>query len=121
MDKKKVKELIEKTICFTKATDDDHIHGKVKSHIINVLQVALEELSKSDWVSVREMLPPCEEVVDVRIDCGETSDEPILVYASTHRVKSRDNKRLRYDKNNFIIDYDFETITHWRKIEKLEE
>ena len=63
MDKKKVKKLIENTIRFTKASDEDYIHGKVKSHIINTLQVALEELSKSDWVSVEDGLPEyCEKV-----------------------------------------------------------
>lgn len=63
MDKKKVEELIEKTIRFTKVTDDDYIQGNVKSHIINTLQVALKEISKSDWVSVEDELPPYDKVV----------------------------------------------------------
>lgn len=69
MDKKKVEELIEKTIRFTKVTDDDYIQGNVKSHIINTLQVALKELSRSDWVSVEDELPPYgEEVFVTRAD-----------------------------------------------------
>ncbi len=70
MDKKKVKELIEKTICFTKVTDDNYIQVNVKSHIINTLQVALKELSRSDWVSVEDGLPEYGEEVWVRVkDC----------------------------------------------------
>ena len=55
MDKKKVEELIEKTIRFTKVTDDDYIQGNVKSHIINTLQVALKELSRSHWKPIKKL------------------------------------------------------------------
>lgn len=74
-DKKKAKELIEKTIRFTKATDDDYIQGNVKNYIINTLQVALEELSRSDsdtslWHDLKEDKPPLRKWVMFRYNGG---------------------------------------------------
>lgn len=110
MDKKKVNELIEKTIRFTKVTDDDYIQGNVKSHIINTLQVALEELSKSDWVSVEDGLPEyCEKVFAYD---KEMQDYPFV----TMRYKGGKEKLI--DKNGFRSGLH---VTHWKPIEKLEE
>lgn len=110
MDKKKVEKLIEKTIRFTKVTDDDYIQGNVKSYIINTLQVVLKEISKSDWVSVEDGLPPYEEDVLV---CNE--DEPSDIWFG-HRTPDR---RVIVDEHEFAKGYG--TITHWRKIDKLED
>lgn len=110
MDKKKVKELIEKTIRFTKVTDDDYIQGNVKSHIINTLQVALKELSRSDWVSVEDGLPEyCEKVFAYD---KEMQDYPFV----TMRYKAGKEKLI--DKNGFRSGLH---VTHWKPIEKLEE
>lgn len=110
MDKKKVKKLIENTIRFTKASDEYYIHGKVKSHIINTLQVALEELSKSDWVSVEDGLPEyCEKVFAYD---KEMQDYPFV----TMRYKAGKEKLI--DKNGFRSGLH---VTHWKPIEKLEE
>lgn len=116
MDKKKVKELIEKTIRFTKVTDDDYIQGNVKSHIINTLQVALKELSRSDWVSVEDGLPPCEEEVLVRdINAKGDWSKPWICYRSKNECY-----RHITDKHKFVTTRLGE-ITHWKPIEKLEE
>lgn len=114
MDKKKVEELIEKTIRFTKVTDDDYIQGNVKSHIINTLQVALEELSKSDWVSVEDELPPYDKVVWVT---SKMSPDNVF---KNRRVKST---TVPKDGNDFIILWEgrMVRITHWKPIDKLEE
>lgn len=117
MDKKKVKELIEKTIRFTKVTDDDYIQGNVKSHIINTLQVALKELSRSDWVSVEDGLPPYGENV-----LAISKDEYMNV--SYRRKIPRDKiSREVMDDNGFILNFNLHcsTITHWKPIDKLEE
>lgn len=111
MDKKKVEELIEKTIRFTKVTDDDYIQGNVKSHIINTLQVALKEISKSDWVSVEDELPEYGESVLVT-----NKDAPEIVL-KTSRTKC---KGWNTDKNGFLCAVAF-NITLWKPIDKLEE
>lgn len=114
MDKKKVEELIEKTIRFTKVTDDDYIQGNVKSHIINTLQVALKEISKSDWVSVEDELPPYDKVVWVT---SKMSPDNVF---KNRRVEST---TVPKDGNDFIILWEgrMNRITHWKPIEKLEE
>lgn len=114
MDKKKVEELIEKTIRFTKVTDDDYIQGNVKSHIINTLQVALKEISKSDYVSVEDELPPYDKVVWVTSKMA-----PDNVFKN-RRVECA---TVTKDSNGFIILWKgrMASITHWKPIEKLEE
>lgn len=114
MDKKKVEELIEKTIRFTKVTDDDYIQGNVKSHIINTLQVALKEISKSDWVSVEDELPPYDKVVWVT---SKMSPDNVF---KNRRVEST---TVPKDGNDFIILWEgrMTRITHWKPIDKLEE
>lgn len=111
MDKKKVEKLIEKTIRFTKVTDDDYIQGNVKSYIINTLQVVLKEISKSDWVSVEDGLPEYGESVLVT-----NKDAPEIVL-KTSRTKC---KGWNTDKNGFLCAVAF-NITHWKPIDKLEE
>ena len=106
----KVKELIEKTIRFTKVTDDDYIQGNVKSHIINTLQVALKELSRSDWVSVEDGLPEYGEKVFAYDK--EMQGYPFV----TMRYKGGKEKLI--DKNGFRSGLH---VTHWKPIEKLEE
>ena len=110
MDKKKVKELIEKTIRFTKVTDDDYIQGNVKSHIINTLQVALKELSRSDWVSVEDGLPPYNEDVEV---CSKV--KPTEVWIDSRDKYIDVGNSFRYNKLYSNI------ITHWKPIKKLED
>lgn len=114
MDKKKVEELIEKTIRFTKVTDDDYIQGNVKSHIINTLQVALKEISKSDWVSVEDELPPYDKVVWV---ASKMSPDNVF---KNRRVEST---TVPKDDNDFIILWEgrMARITHWKPIDKLED
>lgn len=114
MDKKKVEELIEKTIRFTKVTDDNYIQGNVKSHIINTLQVALKEISKSDWVSVEDELPPYDKVVWVT---SKMSPDNVF---KNRRVEST---TVPKDDNDFIILWEgrMARITHWKPIDKLED
>ena len=114
MDKKKVEKLIEKTIRFTKVTDDDYIQGNVKSYIINTLQVVLKEISKSDWVSVEDGLPPYGEEVFVTSKMA-----PDNVFKN-RRVECA---TVTKDSNGFIILWKgrMASITHWKPIEKLEE
>lgn len=114
MDKKKVEELIEKTIRFTKVTDDDYIQENVKNHIINTLQVALKELSRSDWVSVEDGLPPYGEEVFVTSKMA-----PDNVFKN-RRVEST---TVPKDGNDFIILWEgrMARITHWKPIKKLED
>lgn len=114
MDKKKVEELIEKTIRFTKVTDDDYIQGNVKSHIINTLQVALKEISKSDRVSVEDELPPYDKVVWVT---SKMSPDNVF---KNRRVEST---TVPKDDNDFIILWEgrMARITHWKPIDKLED
>lgn len=110
MDKKKVKELIEKTIRFTKVTDDDYIQGNVKSHIINTLQVALKELSRSDWVSVEDGLPPYNENVEV---CSKVKPTEVWIDSRDKYIDVGNSFRYNMLYGNII--------THWKPIEKLED
>lgn len=57
MDKKKVKELIEQAIIWSRYAN--------QHSVISNLEEALKELQKSDWVSVEEGLPPYGEEVFV--------------------------------------------------------
>lgn len=110
MDKKKVKELIEKTIRFTKVTDNDYIQGNVKSHIINTLQVALKELSRSDWVSVEDGLPPYNENVEV---CSKVKPTEVWIDSRDKYIDVGNSFRYNMLYGNII--------THWKPIEKLED
>lgn len=74
MDKKKVKELIEQAIIWSRQAN--------QYSVISNLEEALEELSKSDWVSVEDGLPPVDKEVVVltiasRISFGHIVDKKI--------------------------------------------
>jgi hypothetical protein len=102
MDKKKVKELIEQAIIWSRQAN--------QYSVISNLEEALKELNKSDWVSVEDGLPDYEEDVLV---CNE--NEPSDMWFG-HRTSDR---RVVVDEHEFAKGYG--TITHWHKIDKLED
>ena len=113
MDKKKVKELIQEVIRNNVDSlefgNDKHNAPLKKAN--GLLQVALEELSKSDWVSVEDGLPEyCESVLVTNKDAPE-------IVLKTSRTKC---KGWNTDKNGFLCAVAF-NITHWKPIEKLED
>ena len=65
MDKKKVKELIEQAISWSRQAN--------QYSVISNLEVALKELNKSDWVSVEDELPPVDKEVIVLTTIGRIS------------------------------------------------
>lgn len=109
MDKKKVKEYIKKAIdCII--TEKDPVNA------IDALIEADIELSKSDWVSVENGLPEYMEKVWV------TDKEHRDFVWISHRENGDTPKRL--DDNGFHAwqhHYPYYNITHWRKIDKLED
>lgn len=109
MDKNKVKEYIKKAIdCII--TEKDPVNA------IDALIEADRELSKSDWVSVENGLPEYMEKVWV------TDKEHRDFVWISHRENGDTPKRL--DDNGFPAwqhHYPYYHITHWRKIDKLEE
>lgn len=103
MDKKKVKEYIKKAIdCII--TEKDPVNA------IDSLIEADRELSKSDWVSIEDGLPPYDESVFVT-----SKDAPDIVIR-TSRAKG---KGWNIDKNGFLCSPAIH-ITHWKPIEKLD-
>lgn len=110
MDKKKVKELIEQAIIWSRQAN--------QYSVISNLEEALKELNKSDWVSVEDGLPEYGEEVWVRVkDCVAG-----VRYFQSSRWKTEDRTPyLTYDKNDFDIISALQDVTHWRKIDKLEE
>lgn len=111
MDKKKVKELIEeaKHLAILRKYENRLTY---LNNCICCLKEALEELSKSDWVSVADELPPYEEDVLV---CNK--NEPDEIWFS-HRTKE---SWVETDKNGFTKPLNCFPITHFRKIDKLED
>lgn len=109
MDKKKVKELIEeaKHLAILRKYENRQTY---LNNCICCLKEALEELSKSDWVSVEDGLPPYDESVFVT-----SKDAPDIVIR-TSRAKG---KGWNIDKNGFLCS-PASHITHWKPIEKLE-
>jgi hypothetical protein len=108
MDKKKVIELIEQAIIWSRQAN--------QYSVISNLEEALKELNKSDWVSVEDGLPPCEEEVLVRdINAKGNWSKPWICYRSKNECY-----RHITDKHKFVTTRLGE-ITHWRPIEKLEE
>lgn len=104
MDKKKVKEYIKKAIdCII--TEKDPVNA------IDALIEADRELSKSNWVSVEDGLPPYDESVLV------TNKETPKIVLKTSRTKC---KGWNTDENGFLCAIAF-NITHWKPIEKLED
>lgn len=109
MDKKKVKELMEeaKHLAILRKYENRQTY---LNNCICCLKEALEELSKSDWVSVEDGLPPYDENVFVT-----SKDAPDIVIR-TSRAKG---KGWNIDKNGFLCS-PASHITHWKPIEKLE-
>lgn len=82
---------------------------KAHYELQTALNIALEELSKSDWVSVEDGLPP--KNVVVRVCNKQNPDDLVLAYRT-----SKETMKIVYPNN--VAMY---TITHWCKIEKLED
>ena len=116
MDKKKVKELIQEVISNNVDSlefgNDKHNAPLRKAN--SLLHDALIELGKSDWVSVKEDLPPYDKVVWVT---SKMSPDTIF---KNRRVECT---TVPKDSNGFIILWKgrMARITHWRPIDKLEE
>lgn len=106
MDKKKVKELIEQAIIWSRQAN--------QYSVISNLEEALKELNKSDWVSVEDELPPYDKVVWVT---SKMSPDNVF------KNKRVECATVTKDSNGFIILWKgrMASITHWKPIEKLEE
>lgn len=102
MDKKKVKELIEQAIIWSRYAN--------QHSVISNLEEALKELNKPDWVSVEDELPPYNENVEV---CSKV--KPTEVWIDSRDKYINVGNSFRYNKLYGNI------ITHWKPIEKLEE
>lgn len=111
MNKKKVIELIKKGMLYQ--SKSSHV-SSYKEKAKNCFEEALNELQKSDWVSVEDELPPCEEEVFV------TSKMSPNNVCKDRRVECT---TITKDSNDFIITWEVRMfpITHWKPIEKLEE
>jgi hypothetical protein len=106
MDKKKVEELIEQAIIWSRYAN--------QHSVISNLEEALKELNKPDWVSVEDELPPYDKVVWVT---SKMSPDNVF---KNRRVEST---TVPKDGNDFIILWEgrMARITHWKPIDKLEE
>ena len=106
MDKKKVEELIEQAIIWSRYAN--------QHSVISNLEEALKELNKSDWVSVEDELPPYDKVVWVT---SKMSPDNVF---KNRRVEST---TVPKDDNDFIILWKgrMARITHWKPIKKLED
>lgn len=106
MDKKKVEELIEQAIIWSRYAN--------QHSVISNLKEALKELNKPDWVSVEDGLPPYGEEVFVTSKMA-----PDNVFKN-RRVEST---TVPKDGNDFIILWEgrMARITHWKPIKKLED
>ena len=119
MDKKKVKELMEQILKYCDQCYNPNWQPKSFEEFVklgNICREAIKELSKSDWVSVENGLPEYMEKVWV------TDKEHRDFVWISHRENGDTPKRL--DDNGFPAwqhHYPYYHITHWRKIDKLEE
>ena len=106
MDKKKVEELIEQAIIWSRYAN--------QHSVISNLEEALKELNKPDWVSVEDELPPYDKVVWVT---SKMSPDNVF---KNRRVEST---TVPKDGNDFIILWEgrMARITHWKPIDKLED
>ena len=115
MDKKKVEELIQRALVWIDpmTTESANYEMAIEMAAKN-LEFAMEELSKSDWVSVEDGLPPYGEEVFVTSKMA-----PDNVFKN-RRVEST---TVPKDGNDFIILWEgrMVRITHWKPIDKLEE
>lgn len=106
MDRKKVIELIKKGISYwNRSTYITSYEDDAKE----CFNEAIKELSKSDWISVEDWLPPYEQNVEVR-----STEYPNDVWTSFRR----ENVMYNHD---FVSSITRGRITHWKPIEKLEE
>ena len=113
MDKKKVEELIEQIDFIA----HDFIDGDKQDELQNLVSEVQEELNKSDWVSVENGLPEYGKNVLAISKDG-------YMNVSYRRKIPRDKISPEVmDDNGFILNFNLccSTITHWCKIEKLEE
>lgn len=106
MDKKKVEELIEQAIIWSRYAN--------QHSVISNLEEALKELNKPDWVSVEDELPPYDKVVWVT---SKMSPDNVF---KNRRVEIT---TVPKDDNDFIILWEgrMARITHWKPIKKLED
>ena len=106
MDKKKVIELIEQAIIWSRQAN--------QYSVISNLEEALKELNKSDWVSVEDELPPYDKVVWVT---SKMSPDNVF------KNKRVECATVPKDSNGFIILWKgrMASITHWKPIEELED
>lgn len=115
MDKKKIKEHIQRALVWIDpmTTESANYETAIEMAAKN-LEFAMEELSKSDWVSVEDGLPEYGEEVFVT-----SKMDPDNVFKN-RRVEST---TVPKDGNDFIILWKgrMARITHWKPIEKLEE
>lgn len=113
MNKKKVIELIKKGMLYQ--SKSSHV-SSYKEKAKNCFEEALNELQKSDWVSVKKELPPYdEEVLVCDINAMGAWGKPWICYRSKDECY-----RHITDKRKFVTTRLGE-ITHWRKIDKLED
>ena len=117
MDKKKVKELIEQIQKYCDQAYSPNWQPKSFEEFVklgNICREAIKELSKSDWVSVEDGLPPYGEEVFVTSKMA-----PDNVFKN-RRVECT---TVPKDSNDFIILWEgrMARITHWKPIDKLEE
>ena len=109
MDKNKVKELIQKGMCYqSKSCNVSSYKEKAKV----CFNDALAEVIKSDWISVEDDLPDYEESVLV------TSKEDTEEIYFSHRTKRPD---VVVENNGFATFVGAPKITHWQRIKKLED
>lgn len=117
MDKKKVKELIEQIQKYCDQAYSPNWQPKSFEEFVklgNICREAIKELSKSDWVSVEDGLPPYGEEVFVTSKMA-----PDNVFKN-RRVECA---TVPKDSNGFIILWKgrMARITHWKPIDKLED
>lgn len=114
MDKEKVKGLMDEIsnkLMYVTAIGDTAFFAKRKIEKL-ILEVK-KELSKSDWISVDEELPPYDEEVLVRdINAKGAWSKPWICY----RSKEECYKNIT-DKHKFVTTR-LDEITHWQHIEK---
>lgn len=100
MDKKKVKELIEQILKYCDQAYNPNWQPKSFEEFIklgNICREAINELSKSDWVSVEDELP-------------DYSDENIVVWEDYDEII----------EPIYLAKQRGANFTYWRKIDKLE-
>lgn len=115
MNKKKVKELSLDVLTNIKeaiSRTDDVLLSLTLANIASKIALIGVEVNKSDWVSVADELPPYEEDVLV---CNK--NEPDEIWFS-HRTKE---SWVETDKKGFTKPLNCFPITHFRKIDKLED